>query len=131
MADANERFVVREGKDWMELKWVDPRRWLWVVIGGTVGAAGDIVRFPVHRRPGGRGVADQADPLSPFEAEIVVDMLTRAVLLPLSGTPSHPARQALKLLRILEAAQLNEQARIVRELVGTARGGRQTRLDAA
>lgn len=123
MADANEKWVVREGRDWMELRKVDPRGRLWVVLGGTVGLPGDVVRFPRLRRFAGTGTADREAPLSPFEAEIVVDMITRTILLPESGKPFNPLRRTLKLMKTLEAAGLKDQARVVWEWLGPAMDG--------
>ena len=116
MAEAKDKRVVREGRDWMELRKVDPRGRLWMVTGGTLAAVGDIVRFPRLRRLVDPQQADGEPPLSPFEAEIVVDTLTRVVLLPESGRPFNPLRRTLGLLRTLEAAGLEDQAEIVRRL---------------
>jgi len=131
MADAKEKWVVREGKDWLELQKVDPEGCLWVVTHGTVAAVGDIVRFPRLGGVGGAGADDLDAPLSPFEAEIVVDTVTQSVLLPESGRPFHPLRLTLELLEILEAAGLKDQARIVREWLGPAAGGSRARRRAA
>ncbi len=122
MAEAKERWMAREGKDWMELQKVDPWGRLWVVLGGNVGTPGDIVRFPRHRRFVGAGTADREALPSPFEAEIVVDKVTRAVLLPESGRPFNPLREARVLLKKLEAAGLDDQARVVWEWIGSVEG---------
>ncbi len=98
-----EKVVVREGRDWMEVRRIDPRRRLWVVTGGTVGVAGDVVRLPSLPR------------ISPFDAHIVVDSVTGAVLLPESGEPRSRLGKAMQLVRLLEAAGLPRQAQIVRD----------------
>ena len=131
MANANERRVVREGKDWMELQKVDPWGRLWRVTDGTVAVAGDIVRFDRLNRFEGAGEADLEAPLSPFEAEIVVDTVTKAVLLPESGEPSTPVRQTLRLFGILKAAGLQDQAQIVWEWLGLLEDGDQSGRHAA
>jgi hypothetical protein len=131
MADAKEKWVVREGKDWLELQKVDPEGCLWLVTHGTLAAVGDIVRFPRLGGFGGAGADDLEAPLSPFEAEIVVDTVTQCVLLPESGSPFHPGRLTLELLETLEAAGLKDQARIVREWLGPAAGGSRARRHAA
>lgn len=109
MGHEKEKLVLREGKDWMDLRKVDPGGRLWLVTGGTLAAAGDIVRIPGLRRVGASADSDAAMGVSPFDAEIVVDSLTRVVLLPglLQGAGG--------LLRSLEGAGLDAQARIVRD----------------
>lgn len=115
-----ETRTLQAGNDWMELRKIDPRGRLWVVLNGTLGLPGDVVRFPRRRRAAEVGF--EAMP-SPFDAEIVVDMLGRTVLLPESGKP---LRRALKLMKILRAAGLRAQARVVAEAVGPARPHSQT-----
>jgi len=110
-----DALVLREGREWMKLRRVDARGRLWVVIDGTVAMAGDIVRVPRLGLRLWEPDSDAGEPVSPFETEIVVDTLTRAVLFPESGRPSNPAKPALRLFKILQAAGLREQARIVWE----------------
>lgn len=132
MADAKEKWVVREGKDWMELQRVDPQGQLWVVLDGTVGMPGDIVRLPRLRNFVGTGAAAREAPLSPFEAELVVDPVTRSVLLPESGKPSDPQGQALALLKTLKTAGLKDQARVVWDWMRSTMGdSRREERDAA
>lgn len=132
MADTREKWVVREGKDWMELRKVDPRGRLWVVLDGTVGMPGDIVRFPRLRSFVGGGTDGGEAPLSPFEAELVVDPVTRSVLLPESGEPSDHLGRALALFRTLKAAGLSDQARLVWDWLKPEMGDRrQEERDAA
>ena len=109
----------------MELQKVDPDGLLWLVTGGTIAAVGDVVRVPSLERVDDPGDSDAAAGVSPFEAEIVVDSLTRAVLLP------SPFQDYASLLGDLEAAGLEAQAQIVREWSGLALRGKRSRRRAA
>lgn len=108
MEKAGERLVLREGRDWMEVRKVDSRGRLWAVVDGTVGMKGDIVWLP--RLQWSRHAPDDVDPddaISPFEAEIVVDIVTKAVFLWKNFSPTG-------LIQSLKAAGLTEQMWIVR-----------------
>lgn len=109
--DAEKR-VLGEGKATMELCRIDPRRGFWLVTGGTVGLAGDVVRVPDVRELDPSGCQQE---VTPFDAEFVVDSVTREVLLPESSRPKSRLGQAMGLVRLLEEAGLHEQAQIVRD----------------
>ena len=107
-----ESVVLGEGKATMDLRRIDPRRRLWVVTGGTVGVVGDVVRLP---DVGDFDPGDCPQGVSPFDVEIVVDSVTREVILSESGRPKSQLERAMRLVRVLDAAGLPEQAQIVRD----------------
>lgn len=110
------QLVLREGSDWVGLREIDRRDGLFLVLEGTVGAPGDVIQL-------GRGIpsrlADVVGPdgntlVSPFDTEIVVDILTKEVLLDEAGG-SDPLHQGDRLVGSLLQAGLRKQARIVRD----------------
>jgi len=107
--------MLRSGRNWLEVKRIDPRGLFWLVLGGTTAMPGDVVCFPGFDS-GLPGAEDDPPPRpSPCAAEVVVDSVTGAVLLPESGSPASRLRQAMKLVRDLEAADLSGAAQMVRD----------------
>ena len=131
MRSQDEKLVLREGRDWMELRKVGPGSGLWLVTGGTVGMAGDIVRVPRLGWIDPTADPDAVAEISPFEAEIVVDSVTRTVLLPESGQPFDPRLAAIRLVQTLDEAGLDLQARIVREWLDLTKRRGKTNRNAA
>jgi hypothetical protein len=99
----------------LEVKEIDPRGRFWLVVGGTTALPGDVVRFP--RLDGCLAATGKplAGRLSPLDAEIVVDSVTRSVILPECGHPASRFKQAMALVRDLESSGLSDQAQIVRD----------------
>ena len=111
--ETSETMTLRSDRNWLKVKRIDAQGLYWLVIGGTTAAPGDIVRFPGLNLGAWEGGA--APRLSPFLAETVLDSVTGEVILPESGRAAHRLRQAMKLVRRLEAADLSDAAQRVRD----------------
>jgi hypothetical protein len=112
--EMGDTMMLRYRQDWLEVKRLDARGLLWLVVGGTTELAGDVVSFQEIRQALAKGVPP-VPPKSPFAADTVVDSVTGAVLLPEGGKPESRLRRAMWLVRQLEAADLSDQAQMVRD----------------